>query len=68
VEKCVTAGQATDDSLARRIPFACWINKETITLRVFNFYCFSTETIFARKSLKKCYCHKYIACLLPRNA
>jgi len=29
LEKCCTAGQATDDTIIRRMPFACWITKAT---------------------------------------
>jgi hypothetical protein len=31
VEKCGTAGQATDDHTMRRMRFACWLNKATDT-------------------------------------
>jgi hypothetical protein len=31
VEKCGTAGQATDDNTTRRMRFACWITKATNT-------------------------------------
>ena len=52
MEKCGTAGRATDDNIARRMRFACWITKplhtphtHTHTHRIYNTYCFSTATI-----------------------
>jgi len=35
-KKYVTAGQATDHSMIRRVGFAYWMNKATNTLRIYN--------------------------------
>jgi hypothetical protein len=42
VEKYGIAGQVTDDNTIWHMRFACWINKATGTLRIYNIYCFST--------------------------
>ena len=50
VEKFTTAGQATDDSIIRRMRFACWITKATHTLRIY-IYCFSATRMDTRVHL-----------------
>jgi hypothetical protein len=53
VEKCGTAGQATDGNITRRMRFACWITRftHTHTLKVCNTYCFYTVTMVTRTRL-----------------
>jgi hypothetical protein len=57
LKKYGTARQATDDSIIRRMRFACWITKATDTLRICNTYCFSTVTMVKRTRLNvTCIC------------
>jgi len=51
VEKYGTAGHATDGNIIWRMRLACWTNKATNTLRIFNTYCYSLSTMFARKRI-----------------
>jgi hypothetical protein len=51
VGKFCTAGQATDDSIIRRMRIACGIPKATNTVSEYVTHCFSTETVFARTHL-----------------
>jgi hypothetical protein len=51
VEKYVTARQATDDNIIRRMRFACCITKATDTLRTCNTYSFSTAKMVTRTHL-----------------
>ena len=51
VEKYGRDGQATDDSVIRRMRVACWITKTADTLRICNMYCFSTTRMVARMGL-----------------
>ena len=48
VEKHGTARQATDDTIIRRMDFACWITKPTDTLEMCNTYRFPIATMVAR--------------------
>jgi hypothetical protein len=48
VEIYGTAGHATDGNIIWRMRFACWINKATNTLRLYNTYCCSLATMVAR--------------------
>ena len=48
MEKYGIAGHATDGNIIWRMRFACWINKATSTLRIYNTYCYSLATIAAR--------------------
>ena len=55
-EKSSIAGQATYDSIERRICFECWIIKANrYTLRTCITYCFSTTTTVRRRRLKRYY-------------
>ena len=51
VEKHGTARRATDDSITRRMRFACWITKATDTQSEYAIHCFSTATMVTRKLL-----------------
>jgi hypothetical protein len=53
VEKYGRVRQATNGNIIWRMRFACWINKATDTLRIFNSYCFFTATMVTRTRL--CY-------------
>jgi len=48
MEKYGRAGQATDGNITRRMGSSWWRTKATVTLRIYNTYCFSTATIFVR--------------------
>jgi hypothetical protein len=63
VEKYSRAGLATDDNIARRMHFACWIINAKDTPRMCNAYCFSTA-IKVRRKAPQCYFCTYMACLV----
>jgi len=53
MEKYNTTVQATNDSIIRRMRFACWINKAKNTLSIMcSTSCFSTAKIVTRTRLR----------------
>ena len=61
VQQYVTARQATDDDIIRRMPFACWITKATETQSEY-----VIVLLFPRKKLLRertlVFCYTCIAC------
>jgi hypothetical protein len=52
VEKCCTAGQATEDNTIRRKRSTCWMTKVTDTLRTCNTLLFSCSNDFSNTPLR----------------
>jgi hypothetical protein len=52
VEKCYTAGQATEDNTIRRMRSTCWMTKVTDTLRTCNTLLFSFSNDFSKAPLR----------------
>jgi hypothetical protein len=62
VEKCCTAGQATDESLIRRMPVACWITKATNTHSEFEILLAFPLQLVARTCLDVALCVYCLSC------
>ena len=51
------ARETTDDNIIRPMPIACWINRATGILRIYNTYCFSMVKMVTRKRLNFTFMH-----------
>jgi hypothetical protein len=52
VDEFGRAREATDDSITRRLRFACWITKATGIHSICNTFSFSTFTVVTRNRFK----------------
>jgi len=60
VEECDRAGEVTDCNIILRKRCACWMIKAINTLRICNYYCFSTATMASRRCLNVNSCLPYM--------
>ena len=62
-EKSSTAREDKNANVIGLMRSACWINKATDTLRIFNTYCVSTVTMISQKYVNVAFIHTLILLL-----